>query len=562
MMGRVRTGLFRRGTPDPTMSADPKTANAPQPRMLARVTEPLRALRSRTHWLLWKEVGWPVAGLALALVGIVVAAVLARPRGAGATAWVLIDVALVTAAVVLVALLLLRIFAQLIEPLAHLRHWAQSLRSGHFSARMPDSAGGEFGELARDINRLASWLESMTLAMDHQVRAQKLRLARKTQSLDILYDVAAGLNRPGGLDKQLEGFLDTFIAFVDGLAASVHLRAEDGSTRLVASRGPEAELANRKLIATHCPHCGWEATRGHIHFQHGPELTCAKITPPQILDSRFRMLVVVPVRYQDNPLGVYCLMLDRPVNALGEDALDLLIAIARHLGLAVEKARLDQDARRLAVMEERQLIGNELHDSLAQALVGMRLQIKMLGESLHRKDLRAAQNEVRSLKSAADEAHSSLRELLANFRLKIDDRGLVPAVKDLVERFRQDTSVAVFFHNECQELDITPAQEIQVFHIIQEALANIRKHSHAHNARILLNRNTDGQYTVLIEDDGYGISPAPEGRPGEHLGLTIMRERAERLPGELAVESEPGEGTRVVLTFPVAREARTRAARG
>ncbi len=515
-------------------------------------------LKSRTHRLLWREVGRPVAGLAVALSGIVIASVLARPRSGAVWLWV--DIGLVVAAVVLLVLLLVRIATHFIEPLAHLRRWAQNLRNDRFASRIPDIGKGEFGELARDINQLASWLESMSAAMDHQVRAQSLRLARKSQSLDILYDVTASLNRPGGLDKQVAGFLDTLIALMDGLAASVRLRSDDGVMQTVASRGTEASIADKHLLDQRCPHCGWKVESGLLHFQQGHDFSCERTTPPHAGDPQFRELIAIPVRYQENTLGVYSLLLDRPISALGEDAPDLLIAIARHLGLAIRKANLDTDARRFAIAEERQMIANDLHDSLAQALVGMRLQIKMLGESLHRKEWRAVQNEVRSLKSSADEAHLSLRELLSNFRLKMDDRGLAPAIRDLVERFRHETGIAAFFQNECADIDITPAQEIQVFHIIQEALANIRKHSAAHNARIMLSRDADQRYHVLIEDDGLGIGSPAETHPGEHLGLSIMRERADRLPGDLSIESEPGEGTRLVLVFPVAHEPRARAA--
>jgi two-component system nitrate/nitrite sensor histidine kinase NarX len=270
--------------------------------------------------------------------------------------------------------------------------------------------------------------------------------------------------------------------------------------------------------------------------------------------------VVVPVTYQDRIVGVYNLFLDRPMAVLGEDIHDLLNSVGKHLGLALEKSRLDNHARQLAIMEERNIIGNELHDSLAQALVGMRLQVKMLGESLHRKDARNAQNEVRNLRTAVEEAHASLRELLANYRLKIDERGLVPAVAGMVERFSQETGINVFFHNECRKLSLTPVQESQVFHIVKEALSNIRKHSHALNVRILLNGDGRGTYSLLIEDDGEGMAPVSEALPGEHIGLSVMRERAARLPGELTIESEPGEGTRVVLTFPVA-VAKTAAAK-
>ena len=158
------------------------------------------------------------------------------------------------------------------------------------------------------------------------------------------------------------------------------------------------------------------------------------------------------------------------------------------------------------------------------------------------------------------QANDDLRELLTNYRLKIDDAGLVPTIANLVERFGRETGIAVFFQNECRALALTPAQEIQVFFIIQEALANIRKHSGAHNVRILLN-NEDDLYTVLIEDDGLGMTDSAEGLPGGHAGLAIMRERTERLQGQIVIESEPGEGTRIVLMFNAPPPAARRPAR-
>ena len=227
--------------------------------------------------------------------------------------------------------------------------------------------------------------------------------------------------------------------------------------------------------------------------------------------------VVVPVQYQDRVLGVYNLFLDRPLAAMGEDMPDLLISVGRHLGLAIEKARLESEARRVAIMEERNLIGIELHDSLAQSLIGMRLQLKMLGESLARKDVGRAQYEARRLRRAMKQANADLRDLLTNYRLKIDESGLAQTVAELVERFRRETGIAVFFQNECAALELTPAQEIQLFYIIQEALTNIRKHSGAHNVRIMLN-NEDDLYTVLIEDDGLGMAEDARPPPGRARG--------------------------------------------
>jgi two-component system nitrate/nitrite sensor histidine kinase NarX len=381
-----------------------------------------------------------------------------------------------------------------------------------------------------------------------QAQSQAVRLARKTQSLDILYAIATSLNQPGNLEQLLDGFLDTFIELVDARAASVRLATGDGQTRLIASRGlaPEVVERDRLMPAGGCP-CGWAASEGGLRIQRGTA-PCAALVGRPMLDPDCVEFVAVPAQYQDRILGVYNLFLDRPLAAMGEDMPDLLISVGRHLGLAIEKARLESEARRLAIMEERNIIGNELHDSLAQSLIGMRLQLKLLGESLARKDFGAAQYEASRLRRAMTQANADLRELLTNYRLKIDDAGLVPTIASLVERFGREAGIAVFFQNECRVLALTPAQEIQVFFIIQEALTNIRKHSGARNVRILLN-NEDDLYTVLIEDDGLGMADAAEGLPGEHAGLAIMRERTERLQGQIVIESEPGEGTRIVLMF-------------
>lgn len=86
--------------------------------------------------------------------------------------------------------------------------------------------------------------------------------------------------------------------------------------------------------------------------------------------------------------------------------------------------------------------------------------------------------------------------------------------------------------------------------IVQESLANVRKHAHAQTVRILLTCSVDGEYLLLVEDDGVGfVDTKPVGNPGEHIGLSIMDERAKRLGGSLRIESEPGEGTRVELTY-------------
>jgi two-component system nitrate/nitrite sensor histidine kinase NarX len=530
-------------------------------------SRPIPVMTTALRWyrrLLWGKLSRPLVFLALLLLGSAVTTIYAL-TGSQAADWIALALALTALGVMLV---LLRRVRRRLRFVRHLDEWAKQMRGGDLAAQIPMSREADLADVIEDINSLGTMLEKLAHEMDAQSATQTVRLARKTQSLDILYEVALSLSRAGSLDQQLGGFLDTFIELVDARAATVHQLQPDRGMRLLASRRFDAAKTDPgDSQLSDCPHCGWSVYGRDLHILTAGRLCAQRPQSREPGDMRddsrdgggraasgtAAEVTVVPVHYQDRPLGIYTLYLDWPVSSLGEDMHELLIAIGRHLGLAIEKARLDTDARRLAIMEERNLIGNELHDSLAQALVGMRLQVKLLGELLHRKDLRAAQSETRNLKLAVDDAHNSLRELLANFRLKIDDRGLVPAVANLIERFRQETSITVFFQNECPRLVLTPRQEIQVFYIIQEALANVRKHSHAHTVRILLNCPRENAYAVLVEDDGAGIvTPLDTATPGEHIGLSIMHERAQRLPGELSIESEPGEGTRVLLTFSTA----------
>jgi len=521
---------------------------------MQQVTEPSNlspaTRRPLVQRLFWGKLSRLLLLLLLLLLSS--AAALGLSIGGNAVAdWVALALALT--AIALLALLAYRMRRRF-RFLRHLREWAERMRGGDLSAKIPFTHELDLDDVIEDVNSLGGMLEKLAHEMDAHAHSQTVRLARKTQSLDILYEIASSLTRPGTLDQQLEGFLDTFIELVDARAATVHLSGDGAHMRRIAGRGvPDAQADNGDSLAAPCPDCGWTLARGTVHIlSHA--FACAR--RPETRDVRDpQEIAVVPVQYQTRTLGIYTLYLTGTVAGLGEDALDLLTGIGRHLGLAIEKARLDQDARRLTIMEERNMLANELHDSLAQALVGMRIQVKMLGETLFKKDVRIAQEEVRRLRAAVEEAHASLRELLANFRLKIDDGGLVPAIVRMVERFNQETAIAVFLQNEWGEPTLTPAQEIQVFRIVQEALANIRKHSEARNARILLSHNGAGRYSVLIEDDGRGLAPPEPGMPGEHLGLSIMRERAQRLPGDLSIESEPGEGLRILLTFDVAGAA-------
>jgi two-component system nitrate/nitrite sensor histidine kinase NarX len=174
----------------------------------------------------------------------------------------------------------------------------------------------------------------------------------------------------------------------------------------------------------------------------------------------------------------------------------------------------------------------------------------MLDEAIDQQGADVTHEDIQQIKSGLNDAYTELRELLAHFRAPINSRGLLPALEDLISNFRKQTGMHVLLQKEWDSTRLSANSEMQVLRIIQEALANVRKHSGAHTVRVLLRCDKEDNYHILVEDDGIGMEkPAFSGHPGEHLGMSIMKERARYLGGDLRIESEAGEGTRVQLTF-------------
>ncbi len=448
--------------------------------------------------------------------------------------------------------MLRRMRSNVIEPLEQLRQWARVMRSGRLSARVSAPESGEFVELAGDINRLGERLEALTHEMDERVHKQTTRLAHQTRSLAILYEVAASINKYRDLDDLLSHFLHTLRDVTDARAATVRLIGPDQKMRLIASLGLDDEIvrAEQQISMEESCVCGMALGAGTIQCRTDIRECNAIIGQPIFGEEENITLLAVPLQYRGHDLGIYNLFLDEAGVAISRDFTELLASIGRHLGMAIEKAYLDKQANRLSLMQERTMLAHELHDSLAQTIASLRYQVRMLDDTLHQGDATTARQEAERIRASLDEAHTELRQLLFHFRAPLDGRGLVPTLKELVERFRKESGIAAVLQHDCTEATLPAILEMQVVRIVQEALANIRKHSQAHNVRVLIHCDVDGNFRALIEDDGVGIGGTVlEGRPGEHIGLSIMRERAQRLGGTLRIESESGEGTRIELTF-------------
>ena len=176
-------------------------------------------------------------------------------------------------------------------------------------------------------------------------------------------------------------------------------------------------------------------------------------------------------------------------------------------------------------------------------------------------DAVAEGDEARSLAYLADvrqavgDAHGSLREIVTHFRTRIDPRGLAHALEALVARFRERNTIVLSYTNTGAPLSLSDEVQTEVFHIVQEALANIERHSQARHAWLSIEGGPLG-FELRVDDDGIGARPADEQcDEGSHFGIGIMSERAQRLRGEFSVGARPGGGTRVRLAWNAAGAA-------
>jgi len=442
-----------------------------------------------------------------------------------------------------------RMNRNLMEPLAHLREWALQMRKGNLSARVPVPDYGEFAVLAKDINELGEDLRSLSREMDEAVHSQTQRLAKKTRDLEVLYEVAANSNNTTDINDLLIRYLGTLHNLLRAEKSTVRLLTPDDNLILIGSIGFDKPIAHGETVIP-IERCLCAQTyNANVHFCQTPAKYCHNLLPVS-LDGTNYQIIAIPLQYHKRTLGIYHCFLSKDLNVQNAETISLLTNIAQHLSLAIEKERMEDESRLISIMQERTMLAHELHDSLAQTLASLRFRVSILVKMNESKDEIAVREELGQIKLGLDEANTELRELLAHFRIPMDERGLVPATQSLVEKFRNQTGISIFFQNECPNLKLPSIIEVQVLHIIQESLTNIRKHSRCENVRIILSKVKNDRYRVLIEDDGVGISGDMEGaEPGEHVGLNIMRERARRIDGDLSIETEPGEGTRIELLF-------------
>jgi two-component system nitrate/nitrite sensor histidine kinase NarX len=360
-------------------------------------------------------------------------------------------------------------------------------------------------------------------------------------SLKTLYTISNTINAARTRHELLSDFIDVFSRNIGINASLVRLLTDDGWMEIAASYGINKNRLNKYQKT---PIDGSMFSRSNVVVGTSNEPFLRDIVNDDPL-----MIYAVPVRYHVRTLGVINLFASSN-EKIPDETHKLWITAGDHLGQALDKFIEESEQKQQLIQNERNIIANELHDSLAQTLASLRFQVRVLDQALQPTGEFSTINSIEQVEHGLDEAYTDLRELIAHCRIPVEKQGLVPSIKRVVEKFREETNIHILLQCECQNPDIPANMEMNVYRIVQESLTNIRKHADAHIVRVLLQCDSTGNYLVLIENDGKGFDKqAIQSEAGKHLGLTIMKERAKYLGGKLKIDSEPEEGTRVELRF-------------
>ena len=473
-----------------------------------------------------------------------------------------IQLALVALAIAGAVALIYLAFLFIIRPVHQLEEGLQRMAKGEFAVRLPVESQDEFGALARGFNDMAAHLEESYRTLEGRVADKTRTLAEQNARLATLYDMTAFLNAPNSLENLCRGFLTRLLATTGAAAGAVRLVARDsGTLHLFVHEGMSAAFAEKEhcLQRNECA-CGGAVTRsGATIHALGRKKTPITITLPHCLEAGFGVVAAVPVAAQRQVLGVFNLFYRGPHEAASEER-HMLESLGQHLGVAIENLRLASRDRELAIAEERNLLAQELHDSIAQALAFLNLQTQMLRKALAAPDPVESMRVLDEIQAGVQESYADVRELLVHFRTRIAEGDVEHGIRTLLARLEHQTGMHTEFRATGAAVPLAPDDQLQVMHILQEAVSNVRKHAQATRVEVELTRGPD--YAFTVRDNGRGFDPAraPEGA-ATHVGLRIMRERAARVGGTVTLQSRPGQGTEVVLHVPFARHDSEAAAR-
>jgi signal transduction histidine kinase len=380
-----------------------------------------------------------------------------------------------------------------------------------------------------------------------QMKERDITLTRRNVDMALLNGIATTLTSSLELDEILKITLGQVMSYMKMEAGEIFLLEDDGETlRMVLHRGLAAEVFWLRNIFKM-----GEGFIGLVAESRKPAVsrdlpTDVRIMRDAVVKAGFRQIVCVPLVSGENMMGVMS-VLNRSTEPIDDLSVDLVAAVGTWAGLAIENARLHQNARRLAVLEERDRIGMDLHDGIIQSIYAVGLSLENV---FHDMDAGIPKDRIQHSIESLNQAIKDIRAYILDLRPRqLGTDGLVGGLKRLVVEYRANTFSEISLSVPETDLkDLPQFRAAALFHICQESLANAAKHSKAKNAQVAV-WVTEDRVLLEIRDDGKGFDLEKITTTLGH-GLSNMQSRARSAGGEVDISSTIGGGTTILAWVP------------
>lgn len=455
-----------------------------------------------------------------------------------------------------------RLQKSVLLPIQQLIKANNQFKRGQTQTRVSIKGYREFEVLGSSFNDMAGTIETYQRSLESEVQIKTQHLVKANQVLSLFYDFSKSLTTSQVSLYQLDDLIADFSKALPHLEFTLCIQNKYITNKnAIVLHGEKMKELCKKLSCESCGIKNGEHTKSYPIVHQQETFGELRVRPKSTLVMNRSFVtdgddnadnhsnITAEQRIQMTEAGSIFPFVSAELDAQNDE---LIVALTNLISTALSLRKQRQQEHQLILFEERSTIARELHDSLAQSLSYLKIQVSVLERHLKNAGSEPVQapvyQNIEQIKIGLGSAYQQLRDLLVTFRLTIDNDNFDEALRDAASEFASKGNFNMTVHNRIMTLNLSATEQIDLIQIAREALSNISRHAKAKNVEIQLAYEDGDKYIVMsIIDDGVGMSGSVD--QTQHHGLIIMKERAHNIGGELIVTDNQPQGTIITVRF-------------
>ena len=455
-----------------------------------------------------------------------------------------------------------RLQKSILLPIQQLIKANNQFKRGQTQTRVSIKGYREFEVLGSSFNDMAGTIETYQRSLESEVQIKTQHLVKANQVLSLFYDFSKSLTTSQVSLYQLDDLIADFSKALPHLEFTLCIQNKYITNKnAIVLHGEKMKELCKKLSCESCGIKNGEHTKSYPIVHQQETFGELRVRPKSTLVMNRSFVtdgddnadnhsnITAEQRIQMTEAGSIFPFVSAELDAQNDE---LIVALTNLISTALSLRKQRQQEHQLILFEERSTIARELHDSLAQSLSYLKIQVSVLERHLKNAGSEPVQapvyQNIEQIKIGLGSAYQQLRDLLVTFRLTIDNDNFDEALRDAASEFASKGDFNMTVHNRIMTLNLSATEQIDLIQIAREALSNISRHAKAKNVEIQLAYEDGDKYIVMsIIDDGVGMSGSVD--QTQHHGLIIMKERAHNIGGELIVTDNQPQGTIITVRF-------------